>query len=176
MSSPERAPGRGHPGPFTKGISRRAVIAGFGAVLALAACGFTPAYGPAGSGGKLRGRVRLQDPKTPDDFAFNARMAERLGGEGSGYTLSYGLTLAATPQIRSLDDMTSRFALNGQASFRLTDAAGKIVTEGEVSSFSSYAASGTTVATVAAEADARARLATMLADQVMTRLLAAPIL
>lgn len=141
----------------------------------LAACGFTPAYGPGGSGSKLRGRVALPDPKTPDDFAFNARMAERLGGEGGQYRLTYTLTLAATPQIRSLDNTTSRFALNGQASFRLTDTSGTTVTEGQVSSFSSYEAIGTTVATVAAEADARARLATMLADQVMTRLLAAPL-
>ena len=70
--------------------------------------------------------------------------------------------------------MTTRYSLNGSADFRLTDAAsGATVTEGQVSSFTSYSTTGTTVATLTAEYDARQRLARMLADQVVTRLLAA---
>ena len=47
-----------------------------------------------------------------------------------------------------------------------------MVAQGEVSSFSSYSTEGTVIATNAAHADARGRLAVMLADQVVTRLLA----
>ena len=51
--------------------------------LALAACGFAPVYGPGGAGGKLQNRVRTADPKTPDDFAFAGRIAERLGPDSA---------------------------------------------------------------------------------------------
>lgn len=157
--------------------SRRGVILSGLAVLGLAACGFTPVYGPGGAGTKLRGRVRARDPKTPEDFAFNTRLAERLGPEDAAtYGLDYTLVLAATPQGVTADgDVTTRFALNGSASWGLRDlASGRVLAQGQVSAFSSYTATGTTVATVSAEADARARLAGMLADQVVTRLLAAP--
>ncbi|WP_330449555.1 hypothetical protein FLP41_04955 [Paracoccus marcusii] len=48
-----------------------------------------------------------------------------------------------------------------------------MITQGRVSSFTSYSTTGTTISTLAAEGDARERLALMLADQVVTRLLAA---
>ncbi|MFD2440590.1 LPS assembly lipoprotein LptE [Paracoccus kondratievae] len=69
--------------------------------------------------------------------------------------------------------MTTRYALNGTADFVLTEASSaREVTRGQVSSFTSYSTTGTTIATMAAEQDAHDRLARMLADQVVTRLLA----
>lgn len=65
--------------------SRRSVIL---AALALAACGFSPVYGPGGTGGKLFGQVRAADPRTPDDFSFAGRIAERLGSEAGGASCS----------------------------------------------------------------------------------------
>ena len=51
-------------------------------------------------------------------------------------------------------------------------ASGRTVARGQVSSFTSYSTTGTTIATLAAEQDAHKRLARLLADQVVTRLLA----
>ena len=77
------------------------------------------------------------------------------------------------PQAITPDEVTTRFSLNGTAAYRLTDAAsGAVVAQGEVSNFTSHSTVGTVIATTAAEADARGRLAVMLADQVVTRLLA----
>jgi LPS-assembly lipoprotein len=45
------------------------------------------------------------------------------------------------------------------------------VTSGSVDNFTGYSATGTTVATLAAERDAQERLMTILADQIVTRLL-----
>ena len=45
--------------------SRRAIL--LSGALALAACGFTPVYGPGGTGGKLFGQIRADDPNTPDE-------------------------------------------------------------------------------------------------------------
>ena len=149
---------------------RRAALLG---LLALSACGLTPVYGPEGAGRRLFGKVRPRDPQSYQDFAFNRRLAERLGGEGDGLDLDYRINVGVVPQAITPDQVTNRYALNGTADFVLTDPAGRVLTQGRVSSFTSYATTGTTIATLTAEGDARARLAEMLADQVVTRLLAA---
>lgn len=151
--------------------SRRSVLL---AGLALAACGFAPVYGPGGAGGKLFGQVRSADPKTPDDFSFAGRIAERLGPDSNPrFELGYRLRIAVVPQAITPDEITTRYALNGSADFVLTESAsGKVVARGQVSSFTSYSTTGTTIATMAAEQDAHERLARMLADQVVTRLMA----
>lgn len=151
--------------------SRRALVLG---ALALAGCGFAPVYGPGGTGSRLSGQIRTADPKTPDDFAFVGRIDERLGPENAArFGLAYKLSIAVVPQAITPDEVTTRYALNGSADFVLTGIAdGKVVTRGRVSSFTSYSTTGTTIATMAAEQDAHERLAQMLADQVVTRLLA----
>lgn len=154
------------------GITRRAALGLLGLT---AACGFTPAYAPGGAGTKLQGRVRPRDPATPDDFAFTGRIAERLGPAGAGaMTLDYRLTLATAQQAMTAGGITTRVAVNGSATYRLT-AGTRTLAEGQINAFSGYSSGGSTVATVAAESDARARLAAQLADEVVTRLLAVPI-
>lgn len=155
-------------------LPRRAVLAG-GLVggLALAACGFTPVYGPDGAGTRLFGQVRVMDPKTSDDYAFNRRITERLGpDQAARFALEYRLAVATVAQAITPDEVTTRYALNGTADYTLTEG-GRAVARGQVSSFASYSTTGTTIATLAAEQDARERLMRMLADQVLTRLLAA---
>ena len=151
--------------------SRRATLA---AACALAACGFQPVYGPDGAGTRLQGQVRVADPRTVDDYAFLRRLTERLGPEQAvRYDLGYRLQIASVGQAITPDEVTTRYSLNGTATYTLTDAAtGAVVAQGEVSNFSSYSTEGTVIATNAAEQDARGRLAVMLADQVVTRLLA----
>ena len=153
---------------------RRAVLLGLLAVSGLAACGLSPVYGPGGGGGKLFGKVRPRDPDTPLDFVFNRRLAERLGPEDAAvYDLDYRISAGVVAQAITPDEVTTRYSLNGTADFVLKDRAGRVLTQGRVSNFSSYSTTGTTIATLSAEGDARSRLAEMLADQVVTRLLAA---
>lgn len=151
--------------------SRRGVLT---LPLALAACGFSPVYGPGGTGTRLQGKVRTADPKTPDDFAFAGRIAERLGPDSAaGYELNWQLRIAVVSQAITPDEITTRYSLNGTASFQLSEiASARLVTRGQVSSFTSYSTTGTTIATMSAEQDAHLRLARLLADQVVTRLLA----
>lgn len=158
--------------------SRRAALAGglaagLAGALALAGCGFTPVYGPGGTGAALNGQVLPDQPESQDDFHFARRLGEVLGHAGDArYRLAYRLQIAVLPQGITPDQITTRYSLNGTASYALTDQAGNEITRGQVSNFTSYSAIGTTVATLAGEADARRRLATMLADQVVTRLYA----
>ena len=152
--------------------SRRGVL--LGGALALAACGFSPVYAPGGAGSTLFGQIRAADPKTPDEFTFAGRIAERLGPDRDArFALAYKLRVAVVAQAITKDEVTTRYSLNGTANFVLTDSAsGAEVTRGQVSTFTSYSTTGTTIATMAAEQDAHERLARMLADQVVTRLMA----
>lgn len=155
-------------------IPRRAVLLGGLALAGLAAgCGFTPAYGPGGAGTRLRGAIHLPDPSDADAFALNLRLSERLGPEADlRYDLAYTLRVAVVEQGITPEQVATRYALNGTADFRLTErATSAVVSQGQVSAFTSYSATGTTIATVAAESDARQRLMRMLADQLVTRLL-----
>ncbi|MFV0383547.1 LPS assembly lipoprotein LptE [Paracoccus sp. (in: a-proteobacteria)] len=152
-------------------IPRRAALLG---LMALGACGLTPVYGPGGGGGKLFGKVRPRDPKTYQEFAFNRRLSERLGPDGDAiYDLDYLLSIGVVPQAITPDEVTTRYSLNGTADFALRDRSGQAIASGRVSNFTSYSTTGTTISTLSAERDARERLGFMLADQVVTRLLAA---
>ena len=142
--------------------------------LALAACGFTPAYGPGGAATALLGTVRVADPKAKDDFDFVERIEERLGRpEDHRYDLTYSIETETLGVGITTDSRTTRYNLRGTIDYRLTETAtGTLVASGRVQSFTAYAATGSTVALLAAEEDAAYRLMRILADQIVTRLLA----
>ena len=106
--------------------SRRALILG---ALAVAACGFQPAYAPGGPGTRLQGQVRAADPRTSDDYAFLRQIEDRLGAPAAPrYDLAYTLRIASVGQAITSDDVTTRYSLNGTAAYTLTDAATGAVT------------------------------------------------
>lgn len=144
------------------------------AALALPGCGFTPAYAPGGAGGRLLNRVRVEAPKDSDSYLMTRALEERLGRGGApDYTLRYDLAFRQERMAILSDNTTARFNIVGRAAYSLEDAAnGDVLTAGDVESFTGYSATGTPVATRAAEADARERLVVILADQLVTRLLA----
>lgn len=147
---------------------RRSALVG---LLALGACGFVPVYGPGSSGSRLRGQVAITAPDTVEGYRLLQALQLRLGAAPAPrYDLTVTLTLTRQAAATTGDDSTIRYSLPGQSDYVLRDPAGVVLAQGRVTAFSSYAASGTTVATAAAEADARDRLALMLADQIITRL------
>ena len=177
MSSSDRSPptlslshagGRGPVAP----VSRRTF---FLAPLALAACGFTPAYGPGGSAGKLTETVWVQDPTDKNAFDLVERLEERLGRpEAIRYDLAYTITTESVGVGITPDNKITRYNLKGVVDYALTDrASGVQVTGGRVQSFTAYSATGSTVAQLAAEEDAGLRLMRILADQIVARLIAA---
>jgi LPS-assembly lipoprotein len=142
--------------------------------LAMAGCGFTPAYGPGGGAATLLGGVQPDTPVTRDDFALVRRLAERLGPvDEPRYRLAYSVTTETIGQAITPDNATTRYSLPGTADFTLHDAAtDAVLLTGQVSSFTSWSAAGSTVSTLTAEQDAHRRLMRMLADLIVTRLLA----
>lgn len=143
-------------------------------LLPLAACGFQPAYGTRGAVPELFGRVQIQAPTDKNAFDLVERLENRLGRpQAPNLNLRYSIDtqefgLAITPE-----NAITRYNVTGNIRFSLADQAGDVLADGLVTSFTSYSASGTTVSTTAARQDAYERLMSLLADQMVTRLIAA---
>lgn len=141
----------------------------------LAGCGFTPAYGPNGSAARLQGAVLVDEPGTRPAYLLTRHLEDRLGRPTAArYGLSYSIDLDDAPIAISTNNVTTRYNVLGEVTYALRDLdTGAVLTSGKVDSFTSYSTSGTTVATQAAERDARKRLMTILGDRIVTRLIAA---
>jgi LPS-assembly lipoprotein len=148
--------------------------------LALAACGFTPVYGPGGSGTALYGNVLVQAPEETDtdsetnSYVLVRELEQRLGrGNGGDYTLELKLRTRDEGQAITRSDEITRYSVIGEAGYRLLRADGSLAASGEVNNFTGYSAVGSNVETLAGERDAKQRLMVILADQITTELLLA---
>ncbi len=152
---------------------RRTVLALL-AASPLAACGFTPAYAPGGPAAGLQGAIFVADPVDKNGFDLVERLEERLGLESTArFDLAYTISTNAVGVGITPEGAINRYTLNGKVVWSLTSrGTGARVTGGEVNSFTSYSVTGSTVAGLAAEEDASLRLMRILADQIVTRLIA----
>ncbi|SEP64421.1 LPS-assembly lipoprotein [Loktanella sp. DSM 29012] len=148
----------------SEGITRRAALL---AVLALGACGFTPVLAPGGTGDALRGQVVIEAPRTIAGFAVRSRLVDRLGDGAGPYRLSVSLDRAQEAAALSTGGDILRYNVVGAAGWALTDAEGTRLGDGQVDAFTSYAATGSTVATQTAATDANGRLMILLADRIV---------
>ena len=149
---------------------RRSVLA----FLALAGCGFAPAFGTRGPAEALLGAVRTADPTDKNSFDFVQRMDERLGRPAApAYDLAYVITTKPIGVGITPEGAITRYTLTGQVDWSLTRRSdGVRLTGGQVESFTAYSATGSTVAGLAAEEDAALRLMRLLADQIVMRMTA----
>lgn len=143
-------------------------------LLLIAACGFTPVYGPGGAGTELQNTILVDEPKDQDSYLLTQRIEERLGrGSNAVYGLKVNMTVRETGIAINSQGDTDRYDILGVAQYTLRDLkTGGQVTNGTVNSFSAYSATGNAAATLAAERDARERLMIILADQIVIRLIA----
>ena len=157
---------------WSRALSRRAALLGLAAA---AGCGFAPVYGPGGTADGLRHAISVEAPATDVGFRLRQRMFDRLGRpETPTHHLSVDIEIARAPVAVTETQETTRYNLPGTAAFRLVALATEtVVLTDEVSTFTSFSATGTALSTLAAERDARERLATLLADLIVTRLMIA---
>lgn len=144
------------------------------AVMGLAACGFTPAYAPGGAGAALQNAVLAAEPRDKPAFDLVERLEERLGpSDNPRFGLSYQIKLKQVGVAISTANAITRYNLNGVVDWQLTDTAtGARLTSGRTENFTSYSATGSTVAGLSAEEDAAQRLMRIIADQIVSQLLA----
>jgi LPS-assembly lipoprotein len=145
-------------------LSRRALIC----LMPLAACGFTPAFGP----NAMTGKVAAKTPTTRNDFELVKQLELRLGRPDAG---AYGLNYTITTETVSLGFTTSgditRYNLLGTVDWTLTDPiSSAVLDKGQAKNFTAWSATGSTAAAQTVEADASRRLMRILADQIVTRL------
>ena len=142
--------------------------------LALAACGFAPVYGPGVSAEGLQNSIRVADPTDKLGFDLVERLEEQLGRPTAArFELTYTIETEPVGVGVTSDGAITRYNLVGSITYTLTNrVTGASLTEGRVDSFTSYSATGSTVAGLEAEDDARTRLMRLLADQIVARLLA----
>jgi len=153
---------------------RRRVILSLAALAGLAGCGYEPVLAPSGPGAGIVGRVAIEAPRGRYDFALVEALEARLGRAAEGdWVLEHSVSVKRVRVAVTQRNVTTRYNLVGTADYRLRAASGGRVAAGEVSSFVSYSALGTVIATDAARRDAEERLMRVLADAIVTRLYAA---
>jgi LPS-assembly lipoprotein len=143
--------------------------------LALAACGFAPAYGPNGPAQGLQGRIRAADPSTKNGFDFVTAIEARFGRPNDPrYGLAYTITTEEVGVGYATDTTITRYNLKGRVDWTLTelDSATRIA-GGTEANFTSWSVTSATVAGLSAEEDAAERLMVILADQIAAQILAA---
>lgn len=153
---------------------RRSFLLLTAASLTLAGCGFTPVYGPNGSGTALLGQTVVDAPTDNQTYLVVRELEDRLGRTSQGkYALSVGIVTEQRSIARTISGVTSRYDILATATFALRDLNTKeVLTSGKVENFTGYSTTGTTVDTLASEGDAQDRLAVILTDQIMAQLLA----
>lgn len=152
-------------------FDRRTLIVAL-AALPLAACNFRPVYGPGGSGNVIRNRIRVAAPDTRIEFELVARLEDRLG-VGNAYDLGYTLTINQRDIGIDGAENIDRINVVGALNYAVREAGtGRVVDSGEFSSFAAYATTLSPVATASARRDAEDRLAVILADQLVSQLIA----
>jgi LPS-assembly lipoprotein len=142
--------------------------------LVLAACGFTPAYAPGGSGTGLQNTILAAEPHDKPAFDLVERLEERLGpSDNPRFGLNYKIALTPVGVGITTNNAITRYNLTGVVDWNLTDTAtGARLTGGKAENFTSYSATGSTVASLSAQEDASQRLMRIIADQIVTQLLA----
>lgn len=138
--------------------------------LVLAACGFSPAYGPQGSGQEIRQNIAVRPAVSRVEFEFASRVEARLGRAGTpDYELNYYLSSLGVGS----DAASTRLVYKGMVTWTLTDIASQArVAGGQIRGTVARSTTASSVASFAAEGDVERRMATLLADKLILHLLA----
>ncbi|SHI72843.1 LPS-assembly lipoprotein [Palleronia salina] len=155
------------------------------APLLVAACGFTPVYGPQGVARGLYGQIQVAPPRDVPGYILARELQQRLGlvDGAAPYDLTAEVDVNETGLGITPDQEITRICLQGTLSYRLSDSStGAAIRTGSVQNFTSYSApvfsaarqsiAGNSVTVAVAEEDAVERLMTILADQLVAELLA----
>jgi len=153
-------------------FSRRKFLALAGAGL-LAGCGFTPVYKSGTAASDLHGKIAIDLVRGRNGFVLRERLEERLGfaSDSAPYTLRFVLKTTDTGLAVTKDEGTTRFNLEGVASFTIKDnTTGVVVFSDSVKNVTAYSATSETYPSRVAELDANVRLAQSLAEQIANRI------
>jgi LPS-assembly lipoprotein len=144
-------------------------------MLALGGCGLQPMYAGGSSGQVASGLSAIQVAPIPDRAGWLVRNAlvDRMGGEAASST--YRLEVELDDNLIAFgirgDSTTTRERRTLRARYRLVEiGTGEVVLDATAGSDAGIDVVSSEYATVAAEQTAQERLATMIADQMVSRI------
>ncbi|GAA3857199.1 LPS assembly lipoprotein LptE [Celeribacter arenosi] len=142
--------------------------------LALAGCGFTPAYAPDGAARALRNNMSMHEPDDRISYALYTALIDRFGAaRDPRFHLDYATEASEEDVGITREGEITRYHIAGTAHYRLTEiASGRVLAEGDVQGFSAYSATRSTVASLTSTRDAYERLMRSLARNIETHLIA----
>lgn len=157
-------------------LMRRSAAAG--ALLPLAACGFTPLYAEREEGLSASAEmatIRIDPLRDRVGQQMHNFLRDRLNPNGQPISPSYQLSLQITESLSELgvrrDETATRANLRLSTSFLLRDASsGEALLSGRSTSTTSYDILENPFATTISERDARERALREVADDIQTRL------
>ena len=154
--------------------SRRKLTSAVAALAAVPGCGFTPLYSEGSAAGDLRNAVAVEPGGTRFEFALRERLRTRLGvPDAPRYVLSVETRITEQGRAIRADRSILRFNLDGVAAFEIRKAGtSRRLFADDVRAFTAYSTVADPFATRSAAEDARLRLASALADQIVLRLAA----
>lgn len=140
--------------------------------VALAGCGFQPAYGPKGSASALRGMVRIDTNGTRDTYTLTNKLADIFAQPTDAkYALTYRLNTDESAVGITPDQEITRYHVTGSATYTLVNIAdGQTIASGKVENFTAYSATGSTVSSITVTRDAYDRLMAILAEQMAAQI------
>lgn len=166
-------------------LSRRSVGFSLVALFGVSACGYSPAFAPSGAARTLLDQVQFEAPINRNEFDLVGQLEQRLGhSDAPVYRLSYTLGTSQDGTGLTPAQEHIRFNVVGNVKYVLKDiASGVTLTSGAVDNFTGYSvdtvdatasppATNATISTLSAKRDANRRLMIILADQIVTRLVA----
>ena len=154
------------------------------ALVFVAACGFTPVYGPTGAARGLSGQIAIDPPRDETGFIFVQQLEDRLGrGTVGPYRLAANLNVVEERQGITPANESVRVHVVGTLDYRLLESGtNALLREGSITTFTAYSdpvftrsrvtIAGNPVTVRTARRDAITRLMTILADRLTAELLA----
>ena len=142
----------------------------FAVLLLISACGFSPLYNQHKSA-NLTEKIRIQEPKTQNDFAFYLQLTNRFTEGGSKYILNYAITSSKKDVGINFDGTAHRVEIFASVSFSLIEVEldVELLSDKEAMSLS-YSNFGSTAAVLNAERITKKQLMVLLADKVADRI------
>ena len=155
-------------------LSKRRAAAVTAMLLALAGCGFQPAFMADAPAADMVGGFEISVAGGREGFALEELLAERLGHASAEAPLQLSVSVEITERDHAVPGAggIDRKALDGVADYRIS--AGENlppVSQGSVKGSTAFSASKESVASMSARRDAETRLLTQIADRIHSRLM-----
>ncbi len=151
---------------------RRSFLLSLPVLVLTGACGFSPVYGPDGTGAALYGKIAVAEPVDRETYLLVQELEQRLGRATTPqYDLSLALLTDTEGQAVTASGDITRYSVVAEVEYLLTPRGAETpVARGVARNFTGYSATGSTVETLASERDARQRLMVILADQIVAQI------